>query len=168
MIKQLIISACLVFSFAFTALAATEVYEFETIEQENVFKKLGKELRCPKCQNNNIADSNSSLAQDLRTKVYEMLKQGKSEAEIVAYMVERYGNFVTYNPPMTGSTLILWLGPLLFLVGGFVVLFKRSQRVKVTKAPAALAPDEKARLAALLDEDNKGNLAKSIDKDDKK
>lgn len=165
MIKQIIISAFLVSSFAFTTFAATEVYEFETVEQENVFKKLGKELRCPKCQNNNIADSNSSLAQDLRTKVYEMLKQGKSEDDIVAYMVERYGNFVTYNPPITGSTLILWLGPLLFLAGGFVVLFKRSQRAKVIKEPARLAPDEKARLAALLDEDTS---AETMNKDNKK
>ncbi len=164
MIKQIIISAFLVFSFAFTTLAATEVYEFETVEQENVFKKLGKELRCPKCQNNNIADSNSSLAQDLRTKVYEMLKQGKNEDEIVGYMVERYGNFVTYNPPITGSTLILWLGPLLFLVGGFIVLFKRSQGVKTAKTPVTLAPDEKARLAALLDESSN----EAMNKDDKK
>ncbi|MGL6172018.1 MAG: cytochrome c-type biogenesis protein, partial [Vibrio sp.] len=84
-----------------SALATIEVYDFDTPEQEKQFQDLGATLRCPKCQNNTIADSNAELAQDLRQKVYEMTKEGKSKAEIVDYMIARYGNFVTYNPPLT-------------------------------------------------------------------
>lgn len=133
---------------AFSLHAAIEIYEFDTPEQEQAFKQLGKELRCPKCQNNNIADSNAGLAQDIRDKVYVMLKSGKTEDEIVDYMVLRYGNFVTYNPPLTASTLILWLGPVLFLVIGFIVLVRISR--KKTPQEALLSRDEQARLAALL------------------
>ncbi len=163
MIKHIFVAILLAFSVGFNLFAATEVFEFESVEQENVFKKLGKELRCPKCQNNNIADSNSGLAQDLRTKVYEMLKQGKSEDEIVDYMVARYGNFVTYSPPLTPSTFILWAGPLLFLVGGFLVLFKRSRKERVETRE--LAPEESARLAALLADEE---ITKSTSKDNNK
>lgn len=153
------------FSFAAEPVAeASEFYEFDTIEQENVFQKLGKELRCPKCQNNNIADSNSSLAQDLRTKVYQMLKQGKSEDEIVEYMVDRYGNFVTYDPPLTPSTLILWVGPLSFLAIGFVVLYVRSRKPQAQKTETMLDDEEKARLAELLAEQPNQS---TVDKDNK-
>lgn len=136
---------------AFSVSAAIENYEFDSPEQEQTFKKLGKELRCPKCQNNNIADSNAALAQDLRMKVYELLKQQKNEDEIVDYMVARYGNFVTYNPPLTPLTLILWIGPLCVVVGGFAVLFWRSQKMKLQSAPSELDTIEQIRLAELLD-----------------
>lgn len=99
MMKRFYLATLLALCAAFTATAAIEVYEFDSPAQEEAFNKLGKELRCPKCQNNNIADSNAGLAQDLRLKVYEMLKDGKNEDEIVDYMIARYGNFVTYDPP---------------------------------------------------------------------
>ncbi|QSA19380.1 cytochrome c-type biogenesis protein CcmH, partial [Vibrio furnissii] len=89
-------------------MAAIDVYDFESPEQETQFQELSNTLRCPKCQNNSIADSNAELAKDLRHKVYEMTKEGKSKSEIVDYMIARYGNFVTYNPPFTLSTAILW------------------------------------------------------------
>lgn len=122
--------------------AAIDIYEFDSPEQEAMFHQLGKELRCPKCQNNNIADSNAALAQDLRMKVYEMLKQGKSEKEIIDYMVARYGNFVTYNPPMTFSTAILWVGPFGFLIIGFAVLVIRSRRKIPLQLNRALSPTQ--------------------------
>lgn len=134
----------------FSVQSAIEVYEFDTPEQELLFKQLGKELRCPKCQNNNIADSNAGLAQDIRIKVYEMLKAGKTEDEIVDYMVARYGNFVTYDPPLTASTLVLWLGPILFLLLGFGFLFKQSRQKN--QPEIALDDNEKDRLAQLLND----------------
>ncbi|MFD2180223.1 cytochrome c-type biogenesis protein [Veronia pacifica] len=140
----------------FSVCAAVDVYQFDTPEQEALFHSLGKELRCPKCQNNNIADSNAGLAQDLRMKVYQMIKQGKSEREIIDYMVARYGNFVTYNPPVTSSTFILWAGPALFIVLGFSVLVLRSRRKeKVVLSDNALNHDEEERLAALLEDSQK-------------
>ena len=91
--KRVICGFLLMLSAMSASFAAVEVYEFDSPEQEALFQDLGKELRCPKCQNNNIADSNSSLAQDLRTKVYEMLKQGKTEDEILLHVEDRYKNY---------------------------------------------------------------------------
>ncbi|GAB6259923.1 cytochrome c-type biogenesis protein [Photobacterium sp. R1] len=132
------------------AQAAIDVYEFKSHEQEVAFQDLTATLRCPKCQNNNIADSNAELAKDMRQKVFELLEQGKSKQEIIDYMIARYGNFVTYNPPVMPSTLILWLGPLCFLLIGASVLVYRSRRgVAGTKTMDAA---ESARLNALLEE----------------
>ncbi len=142
-----------------SAYAAIEVYEFDTLEQEQQFKELGNTLRCPKCQNNTIADSNAELAQDLRQKVYEMTKAGKSEQEIVDYMIARYGNFVTYNPPLTLVTSVLWLGPISVLIIGFTLMVLRSRRAGKT-APVKEEKwdkDKEARLKALLEEDETGD-----------
>ena len=81
------------------------------------------ELRCLVCQNQTIADSNAGLAVDLRNQVREMLRAGKSEAEILAYMTARYGDFVLYRPPLKASTALLWFGPALLVVGGLAILF---------------------------------------------
>ncbi|MDW2111690.1 cytochrome c-type biogenesis protein, partial [Vibrio sp. 2089] len=140
--------------------AAIEVYEFDNLEQEQQFKELGHTLRCPKGQNNTISDSNAELAQDLRHKVYEMTKEGKSKEEIVDYMIARYGNFVTYNPPFTMSTAILWLGPLAVVLGGFglIVLRSRKSKAKVTANNDEKWDEQKeARLKALLEEENNGD-----------
>ncbi len=94
---------------AFHSSAAIEVYNFDNAKQEQQFHELSNTLRCPKCQNNSIADSNAPLAKDLRQKVYLMTKEGKSDDEIKNYMVARYGNFISYDPAFTFSTAILWL-----------------------------------------------------------
>ena len=85
---------------AVPVMSAIEVFDFDYPQQEAQFQELSHTLRCPKCQNNSISDSNAELAKDLRLKVYQMTKAGKSKQEIVDYMVARYGNFVTYNPPL--------------------------------------------------------------------
>jgi cytochrome c-type biogenesis protein CcmH len=157
--KKLIISFFAVFAISMGAFAAIDVYEFETLEQELQFKDLSHELRCPKCQNNTIGDSNAELAQDLRQKVYEMTKDGKSKSEIVDYMIARYGNFVTYKPPLTLATSILWAGPFLVIVIGFGLIILRSRRVKAasTESNDKWDADKEARLKALLDEENDGD-----------
>ncbi|EGU49082.1 putative cytochrome c-type biogenesis protein [Vibrio ichthyoenteri ATCC 700023] len=145
-------------TFSMAAHATIEVYEFETLEQEQQFKDLGNTLRCPKCQNNTIADSNAELAQDLRHKVYEMTKDGKSKGEIVDYMIARYGNFVTYNPPFTLATSILWLGPLSVVVIGFGLIVVRSRKAKQPQpADDKWNENKEQRLKALLDEENDGD-----------
>lgn len=83
---------------------------------------ISHELRCLVCQNQTIADSNAELAVDLRNQVREKLQQGMSEKDIVAYMVQRYGDFVLYRPPVKGTTWLLWFGPFLLLIGGIVFL----------------------------------------------
>lgn len=144
---------------ALSAHAAIEVYEFDSLEQEQQFKELGSTLRCPKCQNNTIADSNAELAVDLRHKVYQMTKEGKSKQDIIDYMIARYSNFVTYNPPFTIATSILWLGPVaVVLFGfGFIVIRSRKARVQSSKSQQQWDEEKEARLKALLDEKNDGD-----------
>jgi len=117
-------------------LAGIETYTFETPEQEQAYKNLTEELRCLVCQNQNIADSNAELAQDLRKKAYQQVKQGKSEDEVAEWMVDRYGDFVLYRPPVKATTLFLWVGPLLFLLIAFVVLWRigRARRNQPSEA----------------------------------
>lgn len=139
------------------AMAAIDVYTFDNDNQEQVFRELTRELRCPKCQNQDIADSNAGLAKDLRDKTYQMVRQGKDKDEIVDYMVARYGNFILYNPPLMASTLILWLGPLLVIVIGLGVVVMRSRRPVAAAKPvdSALSEEEQRRLAELLKEEDK-------------
>ncbi len=110
------------------AQAAIDVYEFENKAQEESFQHLTQILRCPKCQNQNLADSNAELAIDLRNKTYELLQDGHSEAEVVEFMVARYGQFVVYEPPLTPATLILWMGPFLVVLLGGVLIIRHIRR----------------------------------------
>lgn len=139
------------------ARAAIDVYTFDSDAQEQTFRELTKELRCPKCQNQDIADSNAGLAKDLRDKTYQMVREGKDKQEVVDYMVARYGNFILYDPPLMASTLILWLGPLLVIViGAATVVVRSRRRAPATERPEqTLSPEEQARLAALLKEEEK-------------
>jgi cytochrome c-type biogenesis protein CcmH len=129
------------------AQAAIETYRFESPAQEARYKHLINELRCLVCQNQNLADSDAELAQDLRRKTYEMLKTGKSDREILDYMVERYGDFVLYRPPLKGTTAALWVGPFVILAVGVVVLLRvitrRRDEPTETDDAAALARVER-------------------------
>ena len=103
--------------------------------------RITSELRCLVCQNQTIADSNASLAVDLRREARSLLKQGKSDREVIDYMTDRYGDFVLYRPPLRSTTFLLWFGPGLMLVGGaavLVVVLRRRSRL----ADAAFEPDE--------------------------
>ena len=112
-------------------------------------KALSEELRCLVCQNQTIADSNAELAVDLRKQVREQLAQGKSDEQVIDYMVGRYGDFVLYRPPVKETTWLLWFGPLLLLVGGVVALaFKLA---KPRPQQPGLASAELARAESLLD-----------------
>ncbi len=146
---------CATLLLSLSAYAAIEVYDFETLEQEEQFQELNQTLRCPKCQNNTIGDSNAELAQDLRQKVYEMTKEGQSKQDIIDYMIARYGNFVTYNPPLTIATSILWLGPLVVIVLGFGLIVVRSKKTpKVAEKAQEWDEEKEARLQQLLDEES--------------
>ena len=109
-----------------SALAAIDVMPFKDEAQEQRFRQLTEQLRCPKCQNNSIADSSSMIATDLRQKVYELMQEGKSKQEIIDYMVARYGNFVTYDPPLTPLTILLWVLPVAAVATGGWIIFARS------------------------------------------
>ena len=94
--------------------AAEDNFSFDTPEQRAQFLSLTSELRCPMCQNQNIADSDAMIAHDMRRKVYTLLKQGKSEQDVIDYMKARYGDFVLFNPPIRFDTSLLWLLPIIF------------------------------------------------------
>lgn len=107
------IAVCLMLLLCCSVLyASIDAYEFQSDEQRHLYQKLTEELRCPKCQNQNLADSDSQIAADLRKELYQQLLAGKSENEIVNFMQERYGDFVLYKPRVQWNTLFLWLSPL--------------------------------------------------------
>lgn len=130
--------------------AAQDAYPFEDPRQQALFQELLRELRCPKCQNQDIADSHAELARDLRQKTYELVREGRDRQAVLAYMTARYGDFIHYSPPLQPSTLILWLGPLLFLLAGLVGLVWRTRRRP--PPPVSLDESQRAELARLLKE----------------
>lgn len=156
MMRQLLVIIALSFTFAVgQTVASAEFYEFETAEQERRFNQLAGELRCPKCQNQTIADSDAPLAQDMRQRVYEMIMAGHTNAEIIDFMKVRYGDFVHYRPPVNRSTLILWLGPLLaFLIGILVIVI--NVRMRRNYVAEELTAEEEARLRAVMAEGTAG------------
>lgn len=130
-----------------------ETYRFESPGQEATYKKMIAELRCLVCQNQNLADSNAELAQDLRRKTYEMVSAGKNEQEIVSYMVDRYGDFVLYRPPVKGITLFLWVGPFVLLAAGLLVLLRVVRQRSRTQAADELTEAQRAKAHRLLEGD---------------
>ncbi len=136
-----------------TAFAGVEVHQFEQAEQEQQYNRLIAELRCLVCQNQNLADSNAELAQDLRQEVYEMIQAGASDQEIINFMVVRYGDFVLYRPPFKATTVFLWIGPFIILIAGFVILlvFIRKRR---QLGAVELDETEHARARELLNQNN--------------
>ena len=114
--------------------------------------ELAENLRCLVCQNQTIADSPAELATDLKKQIREKMKQGMSDRDIIDYMVARYGDFVLYRPPLKGTTMLLWFGPLLFLAAGLAALFYRVTRRR-KDAAAKLSDADRARAAALLKSD---------------
>jgi len=124
-----------------------DAFEFDSPEQEDLFHKLSGELRCLVCQA--ISDSNAGLAQDLRKEIHDMILSGKTEDEIITFMVERYGDYVLYRPPFKPLTWMLWFGPVIaFILGLFyVVRFIRSQ--KTSEDAGELSAEETERLRNL-------------------
>ena len=111
--------------FCFVALnifAFQDFYTFKNHHDKLRFEQLTSELRCLVCQNQNLAESNAPLATDLRNQIYEQINAGRPNQEIINYLVERYGNFILYRPPMNALTIGLWFGPLFLLLSGVLYL----------------------------------------------
>ena len=153
--KRLLFACLLGLSLIGVARAAIDTYEFKDEVERERFRSLTEELRCPKCQNQNIADSNAPIATDLRREIFRMLDEGRSDKEIVDFLVMRYGDFVMYKPPLDSRTWLLWYGPFGLLGLGaiaLVVLVLRRRRVEAAPERAALSTAERERLDALLKE----------------
>lgn len=127
-----------------------DVYEFPNGELEARYRALAGEFRCPKCLNVNLSGSDAPIAQDLRAAVYRLVVQeGRSDAEVRAFMQSRYGDFVLYDPPLRPGTWLLWAGPALFALLGLALI---GQRLRNQRS-AFLSGEDRARLRAILDED---------------
>lgn len=126
-----------------------EFHSFETPQQEKIYLQLIAELRCVKCQNQNLAESNAELAKDMRDKTYELVSKGGSREDVVKYMTDRYGDFVLYRPPFKMNTLLLWIGPPVFLFLSLFLLFKliRNQKNEVVDE---LSDSDRESVRALL------------------
>jgi len=135
------------------ATAAAPAKEAAPAAQDPVLEKrvmtLAEELRCLVCQNQTLADSNAALAEDLRNQIRERMREGNSDAQVVDYLVARYGDFVLYRPPLKATTVLLWFGPLLLLAAGFAVLLRRLLRRRSMEVAEMTAADRK-RAAELL------------------
>ena len=126
-------------------------FEFEHAHQEQRYKELVDELRCMVCQNQTLADSNAPLAQDLRDEVYKMVTEDRLKQDIIDFLVQRYGDFVLYKPPLKSSTLLLWFGPfLLLLLAAFIAFFTVQNRSRAE--PGELTEAEKDKVRQLLAE----------------
>lgn len=121
-------------------------------ELEKRVMALSQELRCLVCQNETLADSRADLAVDLRRQIREQMKAGKSDKEIVAFLTERYGDFVLYKPPVKPRTYLLWFGPFILLGIGLLVLYRYVGRRRTLIAEEPLSPEEHRRAAELLKE----------------
>lgn len=132
-----------------------ETYQFTHPVQKQRYQKLIEELRCPKCQNQNLADSNSPISQDLRQQVYEQIQQGRADQEIVDYMVYRYGEFILYRPKLSKKTYFLWFGPIVFIVIGLVALVIITRRQRHNKRTIDKAQSEELNNLLKSDHDHK-------------
>lgn len=143
-------SLWLVLAFALAAHAA----EAPPMAEDPVLEKrligISDELRCLVCQNESLAGSRADLALDLRREIRTLIKAGKTDAEILAFMVERYGDFVRYRPPFNPVTWLLWLGPFALLCGGIVILMRTVRGNRANEAPPTLDADQRAKAQALL------------------
>ncbi|HSC83701.1 MAG TPA: cytochrome c-type biogenesis protein [Pseudomonas sp.] len=153
--KRLLIATVLGLSLLGVAQAAIDTYQFKDEAERERFRELTQELRCPKCQNQDLADSNAPIAADLRREIFRMLGEGKNNDQIVEFMVMRYGDFVRYKPPVDSRTYLLWYGPAALLSLGLLglgVLVLRRRRVESAPEQVALSEAERERLAKLLKE----------------
>jgi cytochrome c-type biogenesis protein CcmH len=139
-----------------SAHAAIDPYEFDTAAQRERYRHFIEEMRCPKCQNQNLAGSDAPIATDLRRELHRLLLEGRSDREITDYMVARYGEFILYDPPFDKKTALLWLAPFLFLAIGGVVLLVIVRRRRAESDIAALNADERVRVDELLRDDSSG------------
>ena len=133
------------------AIAQVDTFAFESPQQQQRFRKLSNEFRCPMCQNTNLTGSTGGVAEDLRREIHRMITEGLSDTEIEQFMFERYGDFIFYRPRLRAETILLWFGPLAFLfIGGFIALGISRRARKLGEENTELDDEQQARLKELL------------------
>lgn len=150
LIRSLLIGALLLLGSGSLSAYTLEEFKFDSPQQQEEFRELIAKLRCLVCQNESLAGSQAELAQDLRNEVYRMMRAGQSQDEILDFLVERYGDFVLYDPPLKPSTYLLWFGPFVLIgIAGFVVVRTILSKKRASDKP--ISESEQARLQDLLD-----------------
>ena len=129
------------------------VFQFNSLEEEARFQRLTQELRCLVCQNQSLADSHADLAGDLRREIHSMIQKGQSDQAIIDFMVQRYSEFVLYRPPVSARTYALWFGPAVLFVMAMALFFKTLRRRSQEAPTPALSPEERKRIARMLEDD---------------
>ena len=137
--------------------AVIETYEFSDPDLERRYQVLSAELRCPKCQNQNIADSNAPIAQDLRKLLYQQLEAGADDDEILSFMVSRYGEFVRYRPGFGGPTLLLWLAPVILLVLACAIAVSTLRSRRTAADSQRITAEEQAEIDRILADSESGS-----------
>ena len=132
--------------------SSSEIMEFDSESDRNRYSKLISELRCPKCMNTNLAGSDAPISKDLKSKVYNLITQdGMTDEQIIAYMRERYGDFVLYDPPLDGAAMIIWLVPVGLVLLAISILGLAFTRIRAAKN-SVLSEEKKTEMQALLDD----------------
>ena len=131
--------------------AQVDTFEFQTVDQQQRFRQLSDELRCPMCQNTNLTGSSGGVAEDLRREIHRMILEGMTNSEIEQFMFERYGDFIFYKPRLRMETLFLWFGPLIFLLIGGAAAIAISRKASQTGQKNPILDDaQREKLQALL------------------
>lgn len=131
--------------------AQVDTFEFQTVEQQQRFRQLSDELRCPMCQNTNLTGSSGGVAEDLRREIHRMILEGMTNSEIEQFMFERYGDFIFYKPRLRMETLFLWFGPLIFLlIGGAAAIAVSRKAGQTAQKSPELDHAQREKLQALL------------------
>jgi len=152
-LRNVLAAFCLTWTAA--GLAGLEQFDFTGNVDEDRFKELIAEIRCLVCQNQSLSDSDAELAHDLRQEVYDLMQTGQENAQIVDFMVARYGDFVLYSPPVKPSTYLLWYGPFVLLAIGFLFLIK-TVRQRTRQTESDFSEQEQERLKAILGDEADG------------
>ncbi len=160
---KLLFAICLsLFSLSSLAVVNGHLYPFDNDVDKKRFDVLAEDLRCPKCQNQNLADSYAPVAGDMRDKVYELMVEGQSDDEIVTYLVDRYGDFVRYNPPVQENTFFLWFAPGVMVLIAFIIIISLARSRKQAQP---LSEEEKVKLAELQAARKQQSVEKSEKRD---
>ncbi|MDC1529415.1 cytochrome c-type biogenesis protein CcmH [Gammaproteobacteria bacterium] len=137
---------------SFQVLGAIQEYAFDSEQEEDRFKKLTYEMRCPKCLNSNLAGSDAPIAADLRREIYDQITEGRSNDEIIEFMSSRYGDFILYRPRLTIATFFLWFSPAFLLLAGFFIARRMMLASQLSgQNDGALSSEEQDKLHRLLD-----------------
>jgi cytochrome c-type biogenesis protein CcmH len=147
--KRIALSSLAICCFALV-LVAKDAQPTEDPQIEQRMKAMTQQLRCLVCQNETLADSQAELAQDLRREIREQMKAGKSDQEILAFLTQRYGDFVLYNPPVKATTYLLWFGPFVLLLAGTALLYRYVKRRRELIEEKPLTAEERRRAEKLL------------------